>query len=154
MDRDFERVYTVEDWWDGPRLGVSDVHGAPHWYRSILDETADEWDPDRFELSPIPPAMMPQVLEAWDIWIRWLTAFHSGDLADEDSAEPHGALARDKARCTELRRQLEGVSVTDPGNVVVMRGQLRPVDGTPSGHLIGVPAELEVRWRPAEVSTN
>jgi len=150
MDRDFERVYTVEDWWDDPRLGVANLHGAPHWYRSIFDEAADEWDPDRFELSPISPAMMPSVLEAWEIWLRWLTAFHSGGLSDEDSAEPYGALSRDKARYTELRRQLDAVCVINPNIVVVMRGEFRPVAPLPTGHLVGVPAELEVRWRTGD----
>lgn len=55
MDHGFERVYTVHDYWDGPRSGFADFGGVPHAYRSLWLDDLDEWDPDRFELSPIAP---------------------------------------------------------------------------------------------------
>lgn len=31
----FERVYTIDEWRAGPRAGVANFAGAPHFYRSV-----------------------------------------------------------------------------------------------------------------------
>src|SRR5687768_8510315 len=38
----FERVYTVTDYWDGPREGIADFQDVPHLYRSIFLKEDDE----------------------------------------------------------------------------------------------------------------
>ena len=64
MERAFERVYTVYDFYDGPRAGFADFDGAPHAYRSIWREDLDDWDPeDRFQLWPVPPDVLALALE-------------------------------------------------------------------------------------------
>jgi hypothetical protein len=50
----FERVHTVDDWYDGARGGAADYHRQPHAYRSLYLDSGT-WDPDedRFELREI-----------------------------------------------------------------------------------------------------
>ncbi|WP_438309544.1 hypothetical protein ACSHWO_00470 [Streptomyces sp. HUAS TT3] len=38
----FERVYVEHDWYDGPRKGIADVQGTPHYFRAVHDY----WHPD------------------------------------------------------------------------------------------------------------
>jgi len=72
MDRPYERVYTVNDYWDRPRAGFADVDGQPHAYRSIWREDLDDWDPDnRFLLQPVSSELLALAREAWEIWLRW-----------------------------------------------------------------------------------
>ncbi|MFZ3194490.1 MAG: hypothetical protein WA154_14965 [Moraxellaceae bacterium] len=33
-----EKVYVEIDWYDGPRSGVADVNGIPHYFVSFFDE--------------------------------------------------------------------------------------------------------------------
>jgi hypothetical protein len=38
-----EHVYVEQDWYDGPRAGIADVHGLPHRFESIFDESQDDY---------------------------------------------------------------------------------------------------------------
>lgn len=49
---DGEEVYFVIDYWDGPREGVADYCGTPHYFRGVFDEKRDVWS-DVFILSPL-----------------------------------------------------------------------------------------------------
>ena len=65
-----ENVYTVTDYYDGPRRGVADFNGAPHAYRSLFDDSEDEWK-STFLLRPVDQDTLRLVLEDWKIWERW-----------------------------------------------------------------------------------
>ena len=79
---DWERVYTVNDFYDGPRLGVADYNGQPHLYESRWDDSEGRWEGekgeegylDNFWLSPITAEELVLVLEDWAIWERWEAA--------------------------------------------------------------------------------
>ena len=34
----YEHVFTVTDYYDGPRKGIANYHGQPHFYECIFDE--------------------------------------------------------------------------------------------------------------------
>jgi hypothetical protein len=56
MSTPFETVHSVDDYYDGPRVGVADFHGKPHHFRSVAWIHKDtEWDSEdeRFELIPV-----------------------------------------------------------------------------------------------------
>lgn len=40
----FERVYVELEWYDGPRAGLADVNGKPHYFRGLDYDHADEAD--------------------------------------------------------------------------------------------------------------
>ena len=148
MDRPFERVYTVYDWWDGPRAAFADFDGKPHAYRSIWREDLDDYDPeDRFELSPISEAELRLGLEAWAIWQRWQVACYAGEVPlSSDGALPedrvrHGELAPLVAQALEIRSAERRVAIGDFRTCApVPTGTHRPTSRTP----------LEVQWRPVQ----
>jgi hypothetical protein len=47
-----EVVHTVDDYYDGPRGGIANFHGAPYVFRSVFDYAKDDWD-EEFLLKPI-----------------------------------------------------------------------------------------------------
>jgi hypothetical protein len=49
-----EKVYTVTDYYDGPKRGVADFGAIPHAYESLFDDSEDEWD-STFLLRPVDP---------------------------------------------------------------------------------------------------
>ena len=142
----FEQVYTVIEYYDGPREGVADFGSAPHMYRSCAMD-AEPWDPDdtRFLLWPISGAALKLALEEWAIWRRWEDAFHAG-LVDEST---HPALPDDRPRYEELAAQLTAAVRENQAHAIIATGEFRakqPVPNTPRGILY----PLEVRWSLVE----
>jgi hypothetical protein len=89
----WDRVYTVNDYYDGPRLGIADVDGVPHIYESEFDHSTDEYG-DTFFVSPVDEDLFTLVLEDWEIWLRWNSAFKRGEV----SVKSHPALPGDRDR--------------------------------------------------------
>ena len=151
MDFPFERVYTVTEYYDGPRSGIADYGGAPHVYRSVyLDSDTWDRDEDRFELSPISRELLGLALEDWAIWERFDHARHTGEFvapAEEDSE--WGALPSDALRHAELSSVLDAALTIDPARRVVARGEFRVRES--ASHLPpGMLRSIEVRWQPVE----
>lgn len=148
MDRPFERVYAIHDYWDGPRSGFADFDSAPHAFQSVFRRELEERDPDdRFELSPIAPVTLAHVLEDWNIWRRWEDAFYAGNA----SQDTHPALPEDRTRHDELKLIVERALIIVPSQRRVARGVFRRRDAIEPG--VQPPtnrATLEVRWDPAE----
>lgn len=123
-----EPVFTVTDWYDGPRRGVALFDGRPHAFESLFDD-------DRFRLWPIDDAVLALALEDWAIWRRWEKAFHAGEA-------PHGshpALPADRARHEALTGLLDPLTSPGPSSFFA-RGRFEP-SGEDNGH-----ASYRVEW--------
>lgn len=108
----FEPVLTMTAYYDGPRSGIAEVDGVPHFYES---EWADrDLEADVFMLSPVPADVLELALEDWQIWRRWEDAFHQG----RTTTETHPALPADRARHDELLRLLAGRDRVDASHAV------------------------------------
>ncbi|WP_051710483.1 hypothetical protein [Andreprevotia chitinilytica] len=94
----WDRVLTINDYYDGPRLGVAEVHGVPHIYELVFDHSADEYS-DSYLVSPIDEALLALVLEDWGIWLRW----HAVHKRNEAPIETHPALPVDRARYEAIK---------------------------------------------------
>src|SRR2546430_8411304 len=70
----FERVYTVNDYYDGPRSGIADHGGQPYYYDCEWDEEADDYA-DIFILTPVDSDTLALALEQWAIWREWEDAY-------------------------------------------------------------------------------
>src|SRR5690349_8375478 len=114
MNSGFERVYTVTEYYDGPRGGVADFGGAPHVYRSLFLDVEDEYDSDRYELSPLSSDALALALEDWAIWERFESAYRTGQVTWSGVEEEWGALPDELARKRELLTLLKPVLVIDP----------------------------------------
>jgi hypothetical protein len=125
-DSEFEDVYTVDDWYDGPRTGFAQYRGAPHHYRSLyLDYNDWDTDEDRFELIPVSADVLAAALEADAIFGRWDIARKSGEIVwTVDTPESEfGALAKDRDRYAIVRAVIE--QYAEPGHPAgfVVRGK-------------------------------
>jgi hypothetical protein len=135
----FERVYTVWDYYDGPRSGVADYSGKPHHYVCEWDPSADDYA-ETFVLNAIDKETLSLVLEQWRIWRDWELAFHRGERAQET----HPKLPGQDKRYAELDGQINARLSVSSGGVRV-RGTFRARANqlaTP-GHAM---RELEVEW--------
>jgi hypothetical protein len=94
----WDRVHTVNDYHDGPRLGIADVDGVPHIYEAEFDHSSDEYS-DTYFVSPVDESLLALVLEDWEIWLRWDSAFKRGEV----SIESHPALPEDRQRHEVLK---------------------------------------------------
>ena len=133
---EYERVYTVTNYWDCPRKGVADFKGRPHVYEAQFDEETDEYT-DTFLLSPVSKHLFEAALESWDIWLRWDAAFERGLT----TRETHPALAADRARHEELDRILATLKV-DPNDSKKAHGEFRVSLDRPAQRW----NNLEVKW--------
>ena len=135
----FERVFTMTDYYDGPRTGIANFRGIPHLYESKWSDLGDDFE-DSFLLTPINQDVFDAALEDWAIWLRWEEAFHRGEAPQES----HPALPADRLRHEELEKQLAGQLVTNPASAIEAHGEFRPA--VESTKQFGW-RELEVRWR-------
>ncbi len=121
----FEPVFTVTDFYDGPRRGVASFEGAPHFYDSEWDDDGD----NTFLVSPISDDDLRLALEDWAIWLRWREAWEVGLT----TLESHPALPADRERHLQLKALLSERLATGPHFVRVC-GTFRS------------DPHLEVRW--------
>jgi hypothetical protein len=127
----YQKVHMVADSWDGPRAGVADFNGIPHVYQSVFDDERDEWS-DLCLLRPIDEDTFQLVMEDWQIWLRWLDAFHAG----RTSQDTHPALPEDRTRHDQLTELLSSRLSIDPATAVRARSEF---ELDPSGG-------YKVRW--------
>lgn len=135
---DFEEVFTVVDYWDGPREGIANFGGSPHFYRCIFDEQKDEYS-DRFRLAPVSKEAFRLAMEDWAIWKRWLEAYQQGAV----SIESHPALPKDRQRHDEISRILQSSLVVDE-NCAIRRGEFVAVADDPDEPSSA--RKMRVRW--------
>jgi hypothetical protein len=143
MQNDHEIVHTVTDYYDGPRAGIADFHGKPHAYRSLWEETQDDWS-DTFLLQPIDDETFRLAMEDWDIWSRWERAFHSG----QTTIETHPALPAERQRHDELAAILKPRLHVEPERSLRVRGRFTVREPSESGG--SSTGQWVVSWLPHE----
>ncbi len=121
-----DRVLTINEWYDGPRLGIAELTGIPHVYEAEFDHSMDEYG-DTFFLSPVEPELLALVLEDWDIWLRWNDAYKSGRAP----LESHPALPHERRRHEELRIAIGDRLKIDPANRSYFKGKFGKKPATP-----------------------
>jgi hypothetical protein len=129
----WERVYTINNYYDGPRLGVADFGGKPHIFECRFDDVRDDWSDD-FYLAEIDSELLALVLEDWEIWLRWRKSFDSGNA----TKDTHPALPQDRTRHETLKDKIGGRLKAPPDKSRIARARFRHVD------LAG--GEPEVEW--------
>ena len=137
---EFERVYTVHHWWDGPRAGVADFGGAPRMYSSTWDDGADDWSAV-YALAPIDSATFTLACEDWGIWQRWLAAYHAGRVL----ADSGPSLVEERPRAEELQALLRPLLKGEFTPAVHARAEFRRRGDWNSAE---GRYNLEVRWQP------
>jgi hypothetical protein len=75
----FERVYSVTNYYDGPKEGFADYGGHPHHYLYVWDEVKDDYA-GTFTLARLDADTMELALEQWNFWRKWEAAFRRGSV--------------------------------------------------------------------------
>lgn len=128
----FDTVYTMTDWYDGPRFGVADFRGKPHLYESCWNNIETDAE-DVFLLSEISTENLRFAIEDWEIWQRWRLAFERG----EATPVTHPCLPADRDRHQELETLLSSILVLDESKAFAATAEFRYQKGDP---------HMEVRW--------
>lgn len=97
-----DKILTILDYHDGPRKGIAEFRGKPHYYECVFDKRTDEYT-DTYMLSRITEELLEKALESWGIWKRWKRAFDEGQV----SIDSHPALPEDRERRDVLERELK-----------------------------------------------
>ena len=90
LKQGYERVYTVLDYYDGPRKGIADYHGKPHLYECNFDESKGNCS-ESFLLALLDTETFQLAMEDWAICQRWKLAYHA---AETDLSTHPAAAAR------------------------------------------------------------
>ena len=62
-----DRVLTINDWWDGPVIGLATYNGGICIYSRIFDIPADEYR-DEYFLTPIDDVEVNTIKTEWNDW--------------------------------------------------------------------------------------
>jgi hypothetical protein len=135
----YEQVFTVTDYYDGPREGIANYRGQPHFYECIFNEAKDDYL-ELFRLTPLGTEVFQLAMEDWNIWRRWEIAFHAG----QTDISTHPALPHEANRHAELKRILDRSLVTDPERAILRVGRFEALGE--SNLPKGVIRHLQVEW--------
>ena len=135
----FEEVFTVLEYYDGPRTGIANFSGKPHFYDCIWDEARNNYS-NRFRLTLIPDHIFDLALEDWSIGERWRSAFRAG----ETTLESHAALPKDTKRYDEILDVLAPVLRTNSATCVTRIGSFEHVSVPTLFRSVVI--DMQVRW--------
>jgi hypothetical protein len=122
-----EPVFTVSDFYDGPREGAASYRGRPHVFRCLFDAAIGDWS-EVFLLKSIAEHELKLVLEDWAIWLSWYRAWRSGRVA----LSSHACLPQDRSRKLELQRVLSPILQIEPATAIRVKAHfsgVRPEEG-------------------------
>ena len=130
---EWQRVYTVNEYYDGEVFGLADFGGQPHAYDREWDTNANEYG-SHFLLAPVEPDLLALVLEDWEIWLRWQAAY----IQKLATHETHPALPEERERHEALQVLMGDRLEAKRCGALRVSGKFRYRDGI-----------TEVRWSNA-----
>jgi hypothetical protein len=136
---EFEPVFTVTDYYDGPREGIANFAGEPHLFRSQFADLEND-ELDVFAMSQVDADTFRLALEDWAIWKRWEAAFKAGAV----DPSTHPALPEERERHMRIEQELERRLAPAKSSFFLAKGEFRAVVGDAESP--GVIRTLEVRW--------
>jgi hypothetical protein len=83
------RVLVENEWYDGPRSGVTEILGQPYRFNSLFDEETGFLD--TFLIWPIPADEVALEVEQWHIFVAWNRKYEAGEL-DTATHPGHGGI--------------------------------------------------------------
>jgi hypothetical protein len=134
----YDKVYTVTDYYDGPRAGVADFNGQPHYYECQFDDVQSNWS-DIFLLKRIDSETFQLALEDWEIWEHWNVAREEGRV----SLDTHPALPEERERHNEISIILQSKLKSEPEKDIKAKAAFEVVEPKRKGQSI---ADLQVKW--------
>ena len=131
----FDEVFHY-DWYDGPISGVANRNGKPYFFEY---QKYNEINKESYYLTPIKEEILQLAIEDWQIWKRWDTAFHKGEV----KIDTHPYLPEERKRGKELKEKLEKVLKIDKSNYIELDAEFR-IKGNQE-NVLGM-KKLIVKW--------
>jgi hypothetical protein len=113
----YEKVHTVNDYWDGPIEGVADFRGKPHKFKLLFDENEDDYSTD-YELQKISTKEFDLILQSWSLWIKW----NDKKNKTKEEFDSHPILPSDKEECEKIDAQLKKLAESNDSNKFKIKG--------------------------------
>ncbi len=134
MDEEFEHVYAENERYDGPKAGVADVNGAPHYFHWAWSPERPDAGDDEFLVWPIDAETLALERERWRIFATW----HEFGLGQGVSKEAD-------ARYAELSEILED-SGKPPQGARILRAEWKFRDDDLPRYRVDS-TDFVVRWK-------
>jgi hypothetical protein len=134
-------VHTVWDYFDGPRSGIADYRGRPHYFEANWDDEADDYG-NTFTLAPVDPETFRIAMEQWAIWRSWERSLHTGEV----SKKSHPGLPGTNREYAALDALLMPRRSAAKRLLDAVQGTFRSIQ-TADLPPPGVMRSLEVEWR-------
>ncbi|MFF7492831.1 hypothetical protein [Streptomyces rubiginosohelvolus] len=135
----FERVYAELEWYDGPRVGLADIGGKPHYFQNHDYDHRDE--AAEYQVWPASEAAAELEREQWAIFARWNERREASEVGPESHPD-HGGV---DARYDELKLLLAPHRLA-PDDARRLVGEMRFVAGA-RYRVEGL--DYWFRWRPS-----
>jgi hypothetical protein len=138
MKRGYEPVFTVLEYYDGPRKGIAGYRKTPHFFDCIINDK-DEYS-EKYLLTPVDDETYRLAMEASKILRKWEIRFHENKRANTTSR----AYLLHTKKYRAINRVLEKRLVTIPQQAIIRMGHF-DVLGRPKLPK-GVIRPLQVKW--------
>lgn len=96
---DFQSVYFITDWWDGPKSGFVDFNCKIHCFERIFDNEKDDWS-NLYLIRPVSTEEYSLQIESYKLFLDWVN--------DKSSTRPHPSLDIVNKRYHEVGQLLVG----------------------------------------------
>ena len=129
----------MTDYYDGPRQGIANYLGSPHFFDCVFSEERQDYS-NLYRLTHVTDQAFQLALEDWAIWTRWERAFKDG----QTDLKTHPALPEDAARHEEIASLVSDHLKTDPRMSIVRSAKFQNL--RPAESRSGQYSEFVVRW--------
>jgi len=136
--RGYELVFTVLEYYDGPRKGIASYRKAPHFFDCIINDK-NEYS-EKYFLTPLDDETYRLAMEASEIFRKWEIRFHDNKRTSKTSR----AYLLDTKKYRAINRVLDKHLVTIPRQAIIRMGHF-DVLGRPKLPK-GVIRPLQVKW--------
>ncbi|ULO09496.1 hypothetical protein H1230_12380 [Paenibacillus sp. 19GGS1-52] len=94
---EFQTVYFITDWWDGPKAGFADFNGTVHCFERVFDDVNDEWS-NLYLIRPVSIEEYSLQIESYQLFLDWTN--------DKSSTRIHPTLDIENKRYHEVEQLL------------------------------------------------
>ena len=137
----FEPVLMIWDIYDGPRTGLAEYKGQPHYFDCLWHDPNDDYS-EKFALSPVDESFLQSAKTQWKIYREWELKFHSGVVPLETHPGHRGVNAEYDRLEDDLKSRLKTLRKL-PKMFVPRFRPLPDQDDFP----VGVLKNLEAHWQ-------
>ncbi|MGO1073164.1 hypothetical protein [Lysobacter sp. CA199] len=136
----YEPIHMTWDYWDGPRTGIADCEGRPHYFSRVYDLENEEYG-EVFVVTPIDAETWAWAQEHWVIWRRWEAEVNAG----RQTSDTHPKYGHYDPRYNELEALISAGIDRLAAQAVRRHGVLRPAS-LPGELFPGQFRQTEVEW--------